>query len=149
MKKSLLLGIVIYLFFSISIFAQTQHSSLDAFLGKSTTTIQSIWGYPERTEINKDGLLLWYYTYMDATRIFYFYDNYVEMSHSILTVTSYEYAIQLAQDIDTKLLSDGFWNVPAQHQDQFLYTNGVIDFLGQINRYGNNYTFQLITYYTR
>lgn len=126
-------------------FGQNRDSRIDSYLGLSKNTIQKIWGYPEYTEINSDGYLLWHYSYNHAERIFYFYDNYVEMSQSLLMVNSYEYAKQLAEAMDSAFESEGFWLI-SQQANRFLYTNGISNILVQITQYNNNYLFQLLAY---
>jgi len=114
-------------------------------LGLSSNTIQQIWGYPERTEINSEGYVLWYYTYEYAERIFYFDGNYVEMSQSILVVNSYDYAKQLADDVDTFFASEGFWIV-SQQQNRVIFTNGMVNIVAQVTLYNKSYIFQLLAY---
>jgi len=145
MKKAVLVAILLWTLFTIAIFSQSRDSYIYEFLGQSENSIQKIWGYPERTEINNDGFLLWYYTFDYSQRIFYFDNNVVEMCQSILVVNDYNYAVQLADALENSIKAQGFW-VYSQDKNRIVYTNGRVELLAQITRYDSQYIFQLIAY---
>jgi len=147
MKQNLIFALLISLFLTLAVFGQSKQSRLDEFLGKSTTTIQNIWGYPETTEITKEGYVKWSYTYQgNINRTFYFSGNYVEICGSSIILNDYNYAMQLTKELADGFISEGFW-VYRSSGNTTTMTNGRVYIDVSILEYKNKYGFILLAYW--